>query len=51
MPLPLRDSIGGLCADTAEETGLSTASVYQAKSRVLKSLRERLQTLDPDNEV
>lgn len=42
---------GRPAAETAAETGLSTASVYQAKSRVLKSLRERLQTLDPDNEV
>lgn len=38
-------------AETAQEVGLSRASVYQAKSRVLKRLRQRLQALDPDDEV
>jgi RNA polymerase sigma-70 factor (ECF subfamily) len=42
---------GRSTADTAQETGLSKASVYQAKSRVLKRLRERLETLDPDNDI
>ncbi|TWT66433.1 RNA polymerase sigma factor RpoE [Allorhodopirellula solitaria] len=40
---------GKPAADVAEATGLSRASVYQAKSRVLKTLRRRLsdlQTLD-----
>jgi RNA polymerase sigma factor (sigma-70 family) len=36
---------------TANELGLSKASVYQAKSRVLKSLRERLAAMDPDADV
>jgi RNA polymerase sigma-70 factor (ECF subfamily) len=36
--------------DTAEHLGLSTASVYQAKSRILKRLRERISTLDTDEE-
>ena len=38
-------------ARTAEATGLSPDSVYQAKSRILKRLRDRLLTLDPDNDV
>lgn len=38
-------------AETAEEVGISTASVYQAKSRVLKRLRRWLQNLDPDDDV
>ena len=32
-------------ADVAEQTGLSVASVYQAKSRVLRRLRQRLSEL------
>lgn len=38
-------------AETAEQLGLSKASVYQAKSRILKGLRERLATMDPDGDV
>ncbi len=38
-------------ADVATELGLSTASVYQARSRVLKRLKERLAELDPDEDV
>ncbi len=38
-------------AQTAAELGLSNASVYQARCRVLKSLRERLAQLDPDGDV
>ncbi len=37
--------------DTAAELGLSKASVYQARCRVLKSLRARLAELDPDGDV
>ena len=37
--------------DTAAETGLSKASVYQARSRVLKSLRERLAEMDPEGDL
>lgn len=37
--------------ETAEALGLSTASVYQAKSRVLKRLKERLAEVDPDGDV
>jgi len=33
--------------DTARHLGLSPASVYQAKSRVLKRLKERIATADP----
>jgi RNA polymerase sigma-70 factor (ECF subfamily) len=36
---------------TAEQLNLSKASVYQAKSRILKRVRERLQELDPDEDV
>ena len=42
---------GRSAAATAEELGLSQASVYQAKSRVLKSLRQRLAATDPDGDV
>lgn len=38
-------------AETAAELGLSAASVYQARSRVLKRLKERLAELDPDEDV
>ncbi|MFQ5807186.1 MAG: sigma factor-like helix-turn-helix DNA-binding protein, partial [Phycisphaerae bacterium] len=37
--------------ETARELGLSKASVYQAKSRILKCLRERLAETDPDADV
>jgi len=37
--------------ETARELGLSKASVYQAKSRILKCLRERLAATDPDADV
>lgn len=37
--------------ETAAQLGLSTASVYQAKSRVLKRVKERLEALDPDADV
>ena len=37
--------------ETAEALGLSAASVYQAKSRVLRRLKERLSELDPDGDV
>ena len=37
--------------ETAEELGLSKASVYQARSRVLKRLKEQLATLDPDGDL
>ncbi len=37
--------------ETAESLGISKASVYQAKSRVLKRLKERLEQLDPDEDV
>jgi RNA polymerase sigma-70 factor (ECF subfamily) len=37
--------------ETAAETGLSKASVYQARSRVLKRLRDRLAEVDPDGDT
>ena len=37
--------------ETADQLGLSKASVYQARSRVLKRLREQLATIDPDGDV
>lgn len=36
---------------TAESVGIGKASVYQAKSRVLKRLRERLADLDPHGDI
>jgi RNA polymerase sigma-70 factor (ECF subfamily) len=42
---------GRSAEETARELGLSKASVYQAKSRMLKCLRERLAALDPDADV
>ena len=42
---------GRSVAETADKLGLSKASVYQAKSRVLKRLKERLDTLDPEGDV
>ncbi len=45
-------ALGGLSVDdTAEKLELSKASVYQAKSRVIKRLKERLDSLDPDEDV
>lgn len=38
-------------AETAAELGISRDSVYQAKSRVLKRLKERLAEEDPDGDV
>lgn len=37
--------------DTAGRLNLGKASVYQAKSRVLKRVKEKLDALDPDAEV
>ena len=37
--------------ETAERLGISTASVYQAKSRILKRVKQKLETLDPDEDV
>lgn len=37
--------------ETAEALGISRDSVYQAKSRVLKRLRQQLDTLDPEGDV
>ena len=45
-------ALAGLSVDeTAEKLGLSKASVYQAKSRILKRLKERLDALDPDQDI
>ncbi|MBU0718245.1 MAG: hypothetical protein KJ749_08360, partial [Planctomycetes bacterium] len=45
-------ALAGLSVDeTAEELELSKASVYQAKSRVLKRVKARLDELDPDEDV
>ena len=38
-------------AETATELGLTRDSVYQAKSRVLKRLKERIRSLDPDEDA
>jgi RNA polymerase sigma factor (sigma-70 family) len=44
--------LGGLSVEeTAAKLGLSKASVYQARHRVLKAVRERLAELDPDGDV
>jgi RNA polymerase sigma-70 factor (ECF subfamily) len=37
--------------DTAKALDISEASVYQAKSRVLKQVKQRLEELDPDEDV
>ncbi|MGD8454114.1 MAG: sigma-70 family RNA polymerase sigma factor [Phycisphaerae bacterium] len=37
--------------DTAAQLGLSKASVYQAKSRILKRIKERLAELDPEGDT
>ena len=36
--------------ETAEHLGISLASVYQAKSRVLKRMKEKIDGLDPDQD-
>jgi RNA polymerase sigma-70 factor (ECF subfamily) len=44
--------LGGESVDeTAEKLGISKASVYQARSRVLKRLKQRLAEADPDGDV
>ncbi len=44
--------LAGLSADeTAQEVGMSKASVYQSKSRVLKRVRAQLQSVDPDEDI
>jgi RNA polymerase sigma-70 factor (ECF subfamily) len=42
---------GRSVAETADTLKLSKASVYQAKSRILKCLKERLATMDPEGDV
>jgi DNA-directed RNA polymerase specialized sigma24 family protein len=42
---------GKTVEETAAALGLTKASVYQAKSRVLKKVKERLDALDPDADV
>ena len=42
---------GESAEQTAEQLGISKASVYQAKSRVLKRVRLRLESLDPEDDV
>ena len=37
--------------ETAERLGMSKASVYQAKSRILRRVKEQLESLDPNSEV
>jgi len=37
--------------ETAEKLEMSKASVYQARSRVLKRLKERLAEVDPDGDL
>ena len=37
--------------ETAAALGISAGSVYQAKSRVLKGLKQRLATLDPEGDI
>lgn len=45
-------ALAGLSVEeTADKLQLSRASVYQAKSRVLKRVKERLETFDPDEDV
>lgn len=44
--------LAGMSAEeTADRLGISKATVYQAKSRILKRVKERLATLDPDGDV
>lgn len=45
-------ALRGMPVDTAaEQLGMSKASVYQAKSRVLRRVKEQLETLDPNQDV
>jgi len=37
--------------EAAQQLGMSKASVYQAKSRVLRRVKEQLEALDPDEDV
>ncbi len=37
--------------DTSENLGISIASVYQAKSRVLKRVKDKLDSLDPEEDT
>jgi RNA polymerase sigma-70 factor, ECF subfamily len=37
--------------ETADATGLSKASVYQARCRILRALREKLAVADPDGDL
>lgn len=43
--------LGRSVDETALHTGLSKASIYQARSRVLKRLKERLTEADPEGDV
>jgi RNA polymerase sigma-70 factor (ECF subfamily) len=43
--------LGRSVEETAEQLGVSTASVYQAKSRILKRVKDKLASLDPDEDV
>jgi len=44
--------VSGITVDeTAERLEMGKASVYQAKSRILKRVKEKLDSLDPDEEV
>ena len=43
--------VGRPVAEAATELGISKASVYQARCRVLKCLKERLAALDPDDDL
>ncbi len=42
---------GKTVEETAEAAGLSKASVYQARCRILKALKERLAAADPDGDL
>lgn len=45
-------ALGGLSVDdTAKQLGISTASVYQAKSRVIKRVKAKLEATDPESDV
>ncbi|MCP4594445.1 MAG: sigma-70 family RNA polymerase sigma factor [bacterium] len=43
--------VGTSVEETAKQLDISTASVYQAKSRILKRVKQKLDTLDPDEDV
>ena len=44
--------LSGMSAEeTADRLGISKASVYQAKSRILKRVKTRLEALDPEGDV